>query len=109
MASSLGTSPLFFGLYEEVMASQTTRKLAGKALTYDLAWCAKHLARGTPTWCVRTKEAGVVVAFVAEPIETFTQFNGLPVDEYTVHPMFMRDGEAHFGPECAWPREVKRA
>jgi hypothetical protein len=74
----------------------------------DRAWCSKHLARGTPVWCVRAKDTGLVVSFVAKDIRGWTQFEGLAVEEYTVQQMVMRDGLAFFGPESAWPREVER-
>ena len=77
-----------------------------EASTYaaDRAWCARWLARGRPVWCVRSKERGIVVAYVANEIAEWTQFKGSPVDDYTVQQMVMRDGEAWFGPECGWPR-----
>lgn len=83
-----------------------TRKGA-TTMAMDKAWCAKHLARGTPVWCIRRRprHGGMVVGYVAEDIRGWTQFAGEPVDAFFVQQMVMRDAHAWFGPECEWPRE----
>lgn len=73
-------------------------------LSADKGWCAKHLARGTPAWCIKRKDNGLVVSYLAGDISSFTQFEGVEVDAYTVQQMVMRDGSCWFGPESAWPR-----
>lgn len=88
------------------MIGQATRKRASPSLSQDKAWCGKHLARGTPVWCVRDKATGLVIGYVAEDIAGVTHFDGVDVALFTVQRMVMRDGSAFFGPECAWPRRV---
>jgi hypothetical protein len=86
------------------VSAQQTRKRPSASINTDRSWCARHLARGTPVWCVRRKVGGLVVAYVAEDVAGFTQFDGEEVYAFTVQRMYMKDGLARFGPECAWPR-----
>lgn len=88
------------------MSAQRDRKRATASLAMDRAWCARHLARGTPVWCVRRKVGGVVVSYVAADISSWLSFDGEPLSEFTVQRMYMKDGLARFGPECAWPGRV---
>ena len=70
----------------------------------DKAWCGRWLARGRDVWCIRRRESGLVVAYVAEDIKGLAEFEQLPVTEFTVQRMVMREGAAWFGPETEWPR-----
>lgn len=89
------------------MKVRLVKEGASLNLSFAKAWLPQM-----KVWCVRLKESGRVVAFVAGEIAqvagdnaSISRFEGLPLSEYTVHPMYLRDGEAHFGPECAWPQE----
>lgn len=87
-----------------------TIKRTGKGLTRDLPaalkWCGQWRAVGVEVWCVRRREGGMVVTFIAgtlEEVGTWLSFDGEPLDNFTLTPMEPDpEADARFGVERDW-------
>ena len=87
-----------------------TIKRTGRGLTSDLRgsllWCGSMMSRDLQTWCVRRRETGMVVTFVAgtlEEVGTWLSFDEEPLDNFTLTPMEPDpEAGARFGVERDW-------
>ena len=89
-------------------------KKGGKDLRADLAWAKRELLAGRRCWCVRTRRGGLVVEFLSSPPEMtmpVVTYGGTPdgsppdtpLEEFTLTPITLVNGEPKFAAEQPWP------
>jgi hypothetical protein len=71
-----------------------------------MLWVTKQLREGWKVYCIRSKKTGLVVCMMATR-DVPTKRDGAPlfesVEDYTVTPIWMRNGKAVWGVEAPWP------
>jgi hypothetical protein len=100
-----------------------------RATTYaeTMAWARDRLREGFEVWCIRDRESGIVVTYLAigtsdnvnvggvgavpvnpdPPMEAFESFRDRPLSDFTVQRVIQQAITPMHGPECTWPRRKK--